>query len=346
VRRTAFAILIAGAAAFVFAVAPAVAAVESGAKARLSPLNAKPSADALARYDANRDGTLDVAEKAAMRQDILQRMKPLRDAELKEYDWNRNGLLEDGERAAMTSDRQKRHEFVEKWALERYDADHNGVLDAAEQQARKAAREEWLQQKKGQILETFDANKNGMLDPEEKAVMRQKSDAARQAALDMYDSNRDGRLDDAERAMATGAGEASGARRTGRSQTPAGAGAGKKEEPGAAGGKAPVAGAEAAVAAGPPLSSLRVSPIGGRSFAEGAEIAFTLGREGAVTARVHDAAGRLVRTLASGERLDAGARVLRWDGRAGNGRAAANGLYLVTVEVNGSKATRKVAYIR
>jgi Ca2+-binding EF-hand superfamily protein len=305
-----------------------------------SALSAKPSAEVLARFDTNRDGTLDAAERAAMRRDILERMQPLRDATVKQYDWNKNGRLDDEEALAWQQDREQRHAFVEKWALERYDADKNGVLDASEQQVRKAAREEWVRQKKEQILATYDANRNGTLDPEEKAAIRQQSDAARQKALEMYDSNRDGRLDDAERSAATGAAGASGAtgstdiRHTGRQQTAAGAAAAGTGETSAA--KAP---------AGPPLAGLRISPAG-VGYEQGANIAFTLGSAAPVTVRIHDAAGRLVRTLATGARKDAGAQVLHWDGTRGGGRAVANGLYLVTVEVPGGKATQKVAFIR
>ena len=333
-RRSAFVMLIAGSIASVYGVA-ARGSETSGAAGRPPAASAKPSAGVLARFDANRDGTLDAAERAVMRKDIQDRIRPLRDATLKQYDVNRNGRLDDDERLALEKDDQARHEKVEKWALGRYDADKNGVLDAAEQQVRKATREEWLRKKQSQVLETFDANRNGMLDPEEKAVIRQKSDAAKQTALDLYDSNRDGRLDEAERAVATGTRDT---RRTGRAQTAAGA-VGSRPEAGASG-------EASALAVGPPLSSMRVTPAGGTSYAQGAEIVYTLGSAAPVTVRIHDAAGRLVRVLASGRSEDAGARALHWDGNNGGGHAVSNGLYLVTVEVPGGKATAKVAFIR
>ena len=331
-RRSAVVMLIAGSIASVLG-----AVAHAGEKAGTPALSARPSPEVLARFDTNRDGTLDVAERAAMKQSILQRMQPARDARFKQYDLNKNGLLDDDERQVMQQDRRMLHERVEKWALERYDANRNGVLDPAEQQARKAAREEWVSQKKSQILETFDANKNGTLDPAERAVIHQKTDAARQAALDMYDSNRDGRLDEAERAVATGADVA---QRRG-TQAPGTAGKARPAE-----GTGTAKPGETAVAAGPPLSNLRISPMGGGSYAQGAEIAFTLGRPAAVTVRIYDAAGRLVRTLASGLSTEAGAQVLRWDGTGSSGRAVSNGLYFVKVEVPGGAATRKVAYIR
>ena len=335
VGRSAFVMLIAG------AIAAVSGTVAQGSQKTVSPgvpaPSASPSPEALARFDTNHDGTLDATERAAMRRDILERMQPLRDATVKQYDWNRNGRLDDDEALAWQQDRETRHAFVEKWALERYDADKNGVLDASEQQVRKAAREEWVRQKKEQILATYDANKNGTLDPEEKAAIRQQSDAARKAALDLYDSNRDGRLDDAERSAAGSAPGAAGGgevRRTGRQQTAAGATTARADEQSAA--KTP---------AGPALSGLRVSPAGA-GYAQGANIAFTLGSAAPVTVRIHDAAGRQVRILSSGVRKDAGAQVMHWDGTRGGGLAVANGLYLITVEVPGAKATQKVAFIR
>ena len=333
--RSAFVMLIAGAIAAVFGTA-AQASEKVFAPGRTA--QPAPSPEVLARFDTNHDGTLDAAERAVMRRDILERMQPHRDATVKQYDWNRNGRLDDDEALAWQQDREKRHAFVEKWALERYDADKNGVLDASEQQVRKAAREEWVRQKKEQILATYDANENGTLDPEEKAAIRQQSDAARQAALDQYDSNQDGRLDDAERSAATSAsgGTTGGTdvRRTGRQKTAAGAAAARAGEPAAA--MAP---------SGPPLAGVRISPAG-VGYAQGANIAFTLGSAAPVTVRIHDAAGRLVRILSTDVRKDAGAQVVHWDGTRGAGRAVANGLYLVTVEVPGGKATQKVAFIR
>lgn len=337
-RRSAVVMLIAGSIASVLG-ATAYGGEKSDASGGLKALSAKPSASVLARFDTNRDGTLDVAERAVMKQDILERMKPLRDATLRQYDWNKNGLLDDDERVALQQDRRMRHEKVEAWALKTYDANRNGVLDPEEQEARKTARENWLARRQAQILEAFDANRNGRLDPEERLAIRQKNEAAYQAALDMYDTNRDGRLDEAERAVATG-GDA--VQRGGRPQAPAAAGKGKATVPGAASEKT----VEGAVVGGPPLAGLRVSPVGRQGYGEGAEISFTLGQPAPVTVRIYDAAGRLVRTLASGDPFEAGARVLRWDGRGSSGQTVANGLYLVTVEVPGGKATSKVAFIR
>ena len=72
-------------------------------------------------------------------------------------------------------------------------------------------------------------------------------------------------------------------------------------------------------------------------------VAFRLGmREtGAARVSVHDASGRLVRTLASGT-LSAGMHALSWDGRSDAGGALPAGLYFVAVDAAGTRATGRV----
>ena len=55
-------------------------------------------------------------------------------------------------------------------------------------------------------------------------------------------------------------------------------------------------------------------------------LTFTLARDGAATLVIHDAQGRVVRTLTAGM-LAAGPHELPWDGRDSRGRAAPPGLY-------------------
>ena len=87
------------------------------------------------------------------------------------------------------------------------------------------------------------------------------------------------------------------------------------------------------------------SPSG--SFAnDEVAISFVIGRSGLVTARVYNRAGRLVAELASGERMNAGANVVRWDGRDSDGSGVPDGLYLVTVEALGETQTSTLAVVR
>ncbi|HYJ33387.1 MAG TPA: FlgD immunoglobulin-like domain containing protein [Candidatus Binatia bacterium] len=100
----------------------------------------------------------------------------------------------------------------------------------------------------------------------------------------------------------------------------------------------------------PPVSAPRATRVGpGRpnpfssSLAAPVEIGGAPGAR--VVARVWDARGRLVRTLADG--AAAGARfTLRWDGSDAAGRPAASGVYWITVESGGERATTRVVYLR
>ncbi|HRX51947.1 MAG TPA: FlgD immunoglobulin-like domain containing protein, partial [Candidatus Krumholzibacteria bacterium] len=63
------------------------------------------------------------------------------------------------------------------------------------------------------------------------------------------------------------------------------------------------------------------------------------------TVTIHDAAGRLVRTLADGD-LPAGSHALRWDGRDRHGAAAAAGVYFARAVVGGETRVAKLALIK
>jgi len=87
------------------------------------------------------------------------------------------------------------------------------------------------------------------------------------------------------------------------------------------------------------------SPSG--SFADDeVAIGFTLGRSGPVTVKVYNRAGRLVREVASGLEMVAGANLVRWDGRDGGGAAVPDGLYVITVEADGERVTETLAVVR
>jgi hypothetical protein len=87
------------------------------------------------------------------------------------------------------------------------------------------------------------------------------------------------------------------------------------------------------------------SPRGGFAGEEVA-VGFTLGRPGPVTVKVYNRAGRLVREIASDKMMNAGANLVRWDGRSQAGDLAEAGLYLVSVEASGEKRIRTLALVR
>jgi ligand-binding sensor domain-containing protein len=87
------------------------------------------------------------------------------------------------------------------------------------------------------------------------------------------------------------------------------------------------------------------SPSGSFANTEVA-ISFTLGRAGPVTAKVYNRAGRLVDELVSRLQMNAGANVVRWDGRDGDGAEVPDGLYLVAIDALGETQVRTLAVVR
>ena len=75
-------------------------------------------------------------------------------------------------------------------------------------------------------------------------------------------------------------------------------------------------------------------------------ISFALGRAAPVTVRVYSRSGRLIREVVAGETMNAGANLVRWDGRDRNGGYAADGMYLVTVEALGQTERKTLAVVK
>ena len=95
---------------------------------------------------------------------------------------------------------------------------------------------------------------------------------------------------------------------------------------------------EGAVVLGPRLAVLGAG--------EGqARLQLTVAQAGDAQVRIYNARGMLVRDLFSG-RLDAGQRVLVWDGRDTSGRTAASGVYFVRAITGGQSLTGRVVMVR
>lgn len=75
-------------------------------------------------------------------------------------------------------------------------------------------------------------------------------------------------------------------------------------------------------------------------------LAFELARALPVRLTVHDAAGRLVRVLRSGQEAAAGRNEVAWDGRDDHGRAQPSGVYLARIEAAGLAATTRLTLLR
>ncbi len=88
------------------------------------------------------------------------------------------------------------------------------------------------------------------------------------------------------------------------------------------------------------LNPVQPNPVRGE-----ARLAFSLAAGGPATLRVYDLAGRLVRTLLEDER-PAGPGVLIWDGRDGDGREAAAGVYFARLESRGRVMSQKLLMVR
>ncbi len=89
----------------------------------------------LEKYDANKDGQLDDAEKAKAKEDHEARKQKRHEAMLKKFDTNGDGKLDDAEKAAM------KEQFKAKKAerIKKFDTNGDGKLDDAEKAAAKAA---------------------------------------------------------------------------------------------------------------------------------------------------------------------------------------------------------------
>lgn len=98
------------------------------------------------------------------------------------------------------------------------------------------------------------------------------------------------------------------------------------------------------VAAGDTPAALAVSARP-NPFNPRVTIAFVTAADGPARVRIHDARGRLVRTLSDGV-IPAGPQERVWDGRDDAGRAVASGVYAVDVTTPRGRAVTRVALLR
>ena len=101
------------------------------------------------------------------------------------------------------------------------------------------------------------------------------------------------------------------------------------------------------VAAPPlPVRALRLHEPFPNPFNPATTLRYELPRTGRVELRVYDVAGRLVRTLRSGEVEAAGPREAVWDGRDDAGRSAAAGAYVVRLSTDGEVRSRRLLLVK
>ncbi len=162
--------------------------------------------EAMKRFDANGDGTLDEAEQAealeAMKKKGGDLQAQLKQFMLRRFDADKDGTLDEKERTAALEELGKQLEkngpMVKNTILgmvhKRFDADGDGRLEGKELEA---ARDELTKR----LLQG--AGGTGLQAPPDPALRRRQAEEARKKEmLDRFDADGDGRLDEAERAKA------------------------------------------------------------------------------------------------------------------------------------------------
>jgi hypothetical protein len=94
----------------------------------------------------------------------------------------------------------------------------------------------------------------------------------------------------------------------------------------------------------PAGTAFRAGPVIPTPFSAAAQLRFNLPRSDGIRVDVFDFQGRLVRTLAAGERRPAGAQSIGWDGRDQRGETVGGGVYFIRIrtDTQGSKVVRAV----
>ncbi|MBT3316964.1 T9SS type A sorting domain-containing protein [bacterium] len=80
-------------------------------------------------------------------------------------------------------------------------------------------------------------------------------------------------------------------------------------------------------------------------FNPSTEISFALPAQSRASLQIYDTAGRLVRTLISGE-LDAGTHFVTWNGKTDNGNITASGVYFYRLDTERKSITRKMLLLK
>ena len=102
-----------------------------------------------------------------------------------------------------------------------------------------------------------------------------------------------------------------------------------------------------AVAVGKQLpSAFALHPSQPNPFTQSTTFGFDLPRRSAVSVRVFDVRGRLVRTLVEGASFEPGSHRLTWDGTLQGGRSAGPGVYFYALEAGGFRDVKRIVFLR
>jgi hypothetical protein len=91
---------------------------------------------------------------------------------------------------------------------------------------------------------------------------------------------------------------------------------------------------------------LRLEAPAPNPFRERSRFAFDLPRSQRASLRVHDVAGRVVRTLLAADRLGAGSHRVEWNGQDDHGAVVAPGVYFVRLVTDDMTTSRKITRVR
>ncbi|MHB8077784.1 MAG: right-handed parallel beta-helix repeat-containing protein [Candidatus Krumholzibacteriia bacterium] len=96
----------------------------------------------------------------------------------------------------------------------------------------------------------------------------------------------------------------------------------------------------------PRAPGCRLLPVHPNPANPGTAIVFDLPAAAAVRLTVYDLAGRPVRRLLDGARLDTGRHEVAWDGRGDNGHTLATGTYLCRLQAGGTSSGVRISLVR
>jgi Ca2+-binding EF-hand superfamily protein len=159
----------------------------------------------IARWDDNDDGKLDPHEQRRREAWLArQQQAKQRQDELNVWDTNKDGTIDLQERAVMAAE-LKRREAQRQARIRRWDRDGDGKLNEKETYVMERC-EPGDPRRKRDLLKHFDRNRDGKLDQKERTTVeqhfaREYDREQHQRMLRRYDKNRDGKLDEKERAL-------------------------------------------------------------------------------------------------------------------------------------------------
>ncbi len=92
-------------------------------------------------------------------------------------------------------------------------------------------------------------------------------------------------------------------------------------------------------------TGLHLAPPSPNPFGPGTQLAYRISERADVKLSVYSVSGRLVRTLAVGEK-PAGEHVASWDGRDGSGRRLASGVYFIELRAGDERQARRAVLLK